>query len=374
MELFATEHPFTTGRDISSWAFWGRSLVDRDETFAWLRANAPVSWHRPLDESPAASPVHTERGFWAVTRAADINYVSQNHRLFSSQLGGILLRPRMRELDNAPTMLATDPPLHTAYRSMISSFFTPKGVAGLQESPYSLDLALVLGVARPALLVLPVRGDAELGALVHLARADLHLHGPVLRPTDRRVDGAIVIVLRGGDVVVELPGYIGPGSVHDAERAVAVGDRRHHDAHRTHVEDLLERQLLALHLAVDAVDVLRTTADLAGEAGRLELPLQQGDGLRDEGFSLAAPLIEQRSDALARQELARLAVLVARGGAASLGVAPQHAAQIIDQALHGGPVISEILRADVDIRSYFGHWLWRLEVAELSDSPIIQRS
>jgi len=133
MDLFQNEHPFTTEGDISSWAFWGKSIADRDDTFSRLRSLAPVSWHRPMDESPAAFAGHTEKGFWAVTRAADINAVSQDHRVFSSELGTIALQPIDRSVMGDRNMILVDPPNHTKYRTLISSFFTPKGVALLQS-------------------------------------------------------------------------------------------------------------------------------------------------------------------------------------------------------------------------------------------------
>ncbi len=61
--------------------------------------------------------------------------------------------------------------------------------------------------------------------------------------------------------------------------------------------------------------------------------------------------IQQRGDALARQQLARLGVLVARGRAAARRIAPQRGAQILDQRLHGGAVVGEFLRAGIDFRS-----------------------
>jgi hypothetical protein len=52
---FATEHPLTTGKDISSVAFWHQTFGERDKTFAWLRRNAPVSWHEPMSCSARRS-------------------------------------------------------------------------------------------------------------------------------------------------------------------------------------------------------------------------------------------------------------------------------------------------------------------------------
>ncbi len=65
-------------------------------------------------------------------------------------------------------------------------------------------LLLEAGLDLAALLVLPVRRDAEFGVLVHLAGADLHFERQLARPDDRRVQRAVIVALRRRDVVVEL--------------------------------------------------------------------------------------------------------------------------------------------------------------------------
>jgi cytochrome P450 len=127
MTLFATEHPFTTGLDISSSAFWARSFDEREQTFARLRAEAPVSWHPPTDWHEP----HEQRGFWAVTRAADIRAVSLDSTLFCSA-NGTTLDPLDPALSTAASFFLTmDAPAHSRYRSLISAAFTPKAIARL---------------------------------------------------------------------------------------------------------------------------------------------------------------------------------------------------------------------------------------------------
>jgi cytochrome P450 len=125
----STEHPVTTDKDIRSEAFWHQTFAERDETFAWLRAHAPVSWHLPIEAPDNPPSVHGEKGFWAVTKASDIEYVSQNYKLFSSEAGGITMNPRNPRQVQAPTFLEMDPPRHTKYRQVMSAAFTPKAVA-----------------------------------------------------------------------------------------------------------------------------------------------------------------------------------------------------------------------------------------------------
>ena len=132
-QIFATRHVPTTDKDISSPAFWSRSFEARDETFAWLRQNAPVSWHPPLEDEGLPPEVHKEAGFWAVTRYADIQFASQHQDLFSSALGGTQIRPRDPAMSFSASFLEMDPPEHTRYRQVMSAAFTPKAVARLND-------------------------------------------------------------------------------------------------------------------------------------------------------------------------------------------------------------------------------------------------
>jgi cytochrome P450 len=136
MKPRSKQHPFTTDKDISSIAFWAQPFDEREKTFGWLREHAPVSWHPPVEQMGIPPEVHGEAGFWAVVRAADVAFVSQNPRLFSSdskKWGPPTLRPLSAELTRRPTFLSLDPPLHTEYRRLISKHFTPKGVARLVD-------------------------------------------------------------------------------------------------------------------------------------------------------------------------------------------------------------------------------------------------
>ena len=49
---------------------------------------------------------------------------------------------------------------------------------------------------------------SQLGMLVHVVGTDLHLYRFALRPDDGRVDGAVVVFLGRGDIVVELSGNV----------------------------------------------------------------------------------------------------------------------------------------------------------------------
>ena len=120
----------------------------------------------------------------------------------------------------------------------------------------------VVASGRGARLVRPVSGDAALGAVVHLPRADLHLHGLAAGHDHRRVQRLVEVELRHRDVVLEAPDDGAPGAVDRAERGVAVLDRLDDDAYGEKVEDLVELAALHDHLLVDAPQVLAPPTDL----------------------------------------------------------------------------------------------------------------
>jgi hypothetical protein len=121
-------------------------------------------------------------------------------------------------------------------------------------------------------------------------------------------------------------------------------------------------------------------------------PADAGDQPRARQILAVHPLRRQRArapgngepgsssiDALAHQQLAGLAVLVARRGAAAERVALQACrADSSTRACIAARFSANSAGAYVDFRGDLGHWLPAIviatEVAKLSDSPIIQRS
>jgi cytochrome P450 len=125
--------------DITSHHFWGQTFDERDETFAQLRAADGLTWHRPL---PSLFDME-EPGFWALTRRADIAYVSTHPELFTSTQG-VALDPMPAEVQRfASFFLTMDPPQHTVYRRLISSAFTPRNVRRIEEQIHDTAVAVV---------------------------------------------------------------------------------------------------------------------------------------------------------------------------------------------------------------------------------------
>ncbi|MBF4996161.1 hypothetical protein IRT45_03195 [Nocardia sp. BSTN01] len=69
--------------DVSDTVFWRNDFRTRDRTFATLRSEPGLSWHPPVE---SIFP-HEERGYWAVTRHADIAHVSRHPVHGAARLG-----------------------------------------------------------------------------------------------------------------------------------------------------------------------------------------------------------------------------------------------------------------------------------------------
>ena len=152
------------------------------------------------------------------------------------------------------------------------------------QSMMRLSQSMSDGVA--VALVRPVRGDAPLGPLVHLAGADLHLDRPALRPDHRGVQALVEVELGHRDVVLEATHHRPPTTVDAAERGVAVLDRVDDHAHRDEVEDVVELAALDDHLLVDAPQVLAAPGDLGLDAELGEPGSDLGDRLGEEHLAL----------------------------------------------------------------------------------------
>ncbi len=117
---------------LSSTEFWSGAPATREHTYAILRNECPVSWQKPPEITLA--PSDRESGYWAVVRHKDIVTVSRDNANFCSgqgvQLDDIPLDLQQRLV----SFLVMDPPRHTQLRRVVSSAFTPRRVAEMEES------------------------------------------------------------------------------------------------------------------------------------------------------------------------------------------------------------------------------------------------
>jgi cholest-4-en-3-one 26-monooxygenase len=95
------------------------------ELFARLRRDAPVVWH----------PETEGRGFWSVTRHADVVEVNRDAQAMSSaRFGNMIFDNPLPPADGESGMLVhMDPPQHTRYRLLVNRGFTPRMIGRLED-------------------------------------------------------------------------------------------------------------------------------------------------------------------------------------------------------------------------------------------------
>lgn len=103
--------------------------------FAQLRQTEPVRW---IAQPPRISGFD-DSGYWAVTRHADVKYVSTHPELFSSNLNTAVIRfnesiSRDQIEVQKMIMLNMDPPEHTRVRQIVQRGFTPRAIRSLEDA------------------------------------------------------------------------------------------------------------------------------------------------------------------------------------------------------------------------------------------------
>ena len=158
-------------------AYDGLDLVDAEpyasggyphDQWTRLRREAPLSWFEP----------DGYRGFWAVTKHADVCEISKQPELFSSEPRLTILDRQREQTQSIATQMRTivnmDPPDHRTYRALASPWFTPRNLRVLEERMVESARSLVDGMAEA--------GDAEIDfvptvAALHPLRLIAHLFG-----------------------------------------------------------------------------------------------------------------------------------------------------------------------------------------------------
>ncbi|ANY07378.1 cytochrome P450 [Pseudonocardia sp. HH130630-07] len=130
--------------DVSTQAFWSRSPDEREETFAQLRRDRPLSWHPPAETELLPDP--DAPGFWALVTHADITAVSRDPETFASgqAYGGVMLEDVPEDmLEAAHSILAMDAPRHARQRRVIASVFTPRRTRRIEDQIRAQAAAIV---------------------------------------------------------------------------------------------------------------------------------------------------------------------------------------------------------------------------------------
>jgi cytochrome P450 len=118
--------------DLAARGFWAQSFEERDKAFAVLRAEQPVSYHRPY-ESTLLPPTDTTPGFWSVVRAEHCRYVSRTPELFCSGRGVLMEDMPLEALARTSSFLSLDGEDHKRLRSIVQSAFTPRNIKKMES-------------------------------------------------------------------------------------------------------------------------------------------------------------------------------------------------------------------------------------------------
>jgi methyl-branched lipid omega-hydroxylase len=114
---------------LSDPEFWARPEEEREEAFARLRSERPISFQPEMEfEGQPIGP-----GYWSLTRYEDIWTASRKPDVFISGQG-VNIPDMPVELNQfLGSMIAMDAPRHSKLRGIVNRGFTPKMVGDLNE-------------------------------------------------------------------------------------------------------------------------------------------------------------------------------------------------------------------------------------------------
>lgn len=117
--------------DLSSRELWALTPRQRDERFAVLRRERPLSWQRPVESGTGERSA--AGGFWAVTRHPDVH---QGFRMWDDLISGkgVFFEDVPDEVRIGASFLAMDEPRHGQLRRLVSTAFTNKRIASLEDT------------------------------------------------------------------------------------------------------------------------------------------------------------------------------------------------------------------------------------------------
>ena len=147
------------------------------EVFKYLRNEQPIYWHE--------DPVNGV-GFWAVTKQKDLDFISKNPQIFSSEIKTCFLdevEPERLDIMRMQ-MINMDPPKHLKFRRLVRSAHEVAVVVDLpQRVDHDPHRLLALDVADRQLGVVDLRlAEADHDAVA--VRAERVRLGPRLGPAD----------------------------------------------------------------------------------------------------------------------------------------------------------------------------------------------
>ncbi|HEY2203991.1 MAG TPA: cytochrome P450 [Pseudonocardia sp.] len=117
--------------DLSTKAFWSATMDEREQSFAVLRRERPITWQRPFEDQ--LMPVADDYGYWAITTHRHLAEVTKRPDDFLSGPGIVMDNLPTEFLEAAQSIIAMDPPRHTMLRRLVGSAFTPKQMRRIED-------------------------------------------------------------------------------------------------------------------------------------------------------------------------------------------------------------------------------------------------
>ncbi|WP_441232045.1 cytochrome P450 [Tardiphaga sp. 215_C5_N2_1] len=116
---------------------------------AW-QEHDPVHWNPAVDSYRNPRGRVVRKGFWVLTRYADVFAVSRNPTVFSSNVSGFVVwDPDPAELAvQQAGLMAMDPPHHAKFKRLVMPPFSPKSLAAFEPEVAAMARSIVDGIAK----------------------------------------------------------------------------------------------------------------------------------------------------------------------------------------------------------------------------------
>ncbi|MDD7967228.1 cytochrome P450 [Actinomycetospora lemnae] len=134
--------------DLGDREFWAAPWAQRFAAFAGLRADAGLRWFA----EPEFPGFDRGPGFRAVTRHADVEYVSKHPALFCSGRGAVSILDLPAEAHEFfGSLISMDAPRHTKIRRIAAQAFTPRRTEALLDDVTRVSRSVIASARERAL-------------------------------------------------------------------------------------------------------------------------------------------------------------------------------------------------------------------------------
>ena len=117
--------------NLSTKAFWEATGDEREQAFAVLRAERPITWQPPMENQMIEHP--EDYGYWAVTTHRHLAEVTKRPDDFLSGPGILMENLPVMLIESGQSIIGMDPPRHTQLRRLLASAFTPKQMRRIED-------------------------------------------------------------------------------------------------------------------------------------------------------------------------------------------------------------------------------------------------